>query len=93
MVVYWQSIWYTNNGQTDPKIDSKYGVYLDIDFSKQLLSQAFSFNYQPRNWPNAVPNEIVVYAGTSEDDLKKIGGLKFDDNMLTVRKRYLDRAL
>ena len=59
---------------------------LILYFSKQLLSQAFSFNYQPRNWPNAVPNEIVVYAGTSEDDLKKIGGLKFDDNMLPFEK-------
>ena len=31
---------------------------------------------------NAVPNEIVVYAGTSNDDLKKIGELKYEDNQL-----------
>ncbi len=52
------------------KIAPVYGVYLDIDFSNKPLSQAFSFNYLPRNWPNAVPNEIVVYAGTSNDDLR-----------------------
>lgn len=79
---YWQSIWSPNGGQNDPKIDPVYGVYLDIDFSKKPLSQAFSFNYLPRNWPNAVPNEIVVYAGTCNDDLKKIGELKYEDNQL-----------
>ena len=79
---YWQSIWSPNGGKNDPKIDPVYGVYLDIDFSNKPLSQAFSFNYLPRNWPNAVPNEIVVYAGTSNDDLKKIGELKYEDNQL-----------
>ena len=83
---YWQSIWSPGGGKVDPKIDSEYGVYIDIDFSKQLLSQAFSFNFQPRSWPNAVADEIVVYAGTSKDDLKKVGGLKFDDNMLPFGK-------
>ena len=47
---YWQSIWSPNGGKNDPKIDPVYGVYLDIDFSNKPLSQAFSFNYLPRNW-------------------------------------------
>lgn len=76
---YWESIW---TGQGGPKIDPIYGVYIDIDFSQKLLSQTFAFNYLPRSWPNSVPNAIVVYAGTSKDDLQKIGELKYEENQL-----------
>lgn len=79
---YWQSIWSPGGGRVDPKIDPVYGVYIDVDFSAKPINQAFAFNYLPRNWPNAVPNEIAVYAGTSNEDLKKIGVLKYDENEL-----------
>lgn len=80
---FWESIWSPGSDRkSDPKIDPVYGVYIDIDFSQKPLLQVFSFNYLPRSYANAVPNEIVIYAGTSKDDLKKIGKLTYDDNKL-----------
>lgn len=82
---YWESIWGT---KVDPKIDPVYGVYIDIDFSQQVLTQAFSFNYLPRSYTNAVPNQIAIYAGTSKDDLKKIGELEFEKDQLPYKDKY-----
>ena len=84
---YWESIWGPGGGMNDPKIDPVYSVYIDIDFSKKPIAQAFSFNYLPRGgYLNAVPNEIAVYAGKSVNDLAEIGRLKFDEAGLPFRK-------
>lgn len=90
---YWESIWSSSGGKTDPKIDPVYSVYIDIDFSEKPLTQAFSFNYLPRSYTNAVPNAIVVYAGICSNDLKKIGELQYDtDELPYVDKTWIGRV-
>lgn len=80
---YWESIWSSN---TDPKHDATYGVYIDIDLSKvnKTISRQLHLDYATRDYANAVPYTIVVYAGTSANDLRPIGELTKNKNNLPV---------
>ncbi len=78
---YYQSIW---ANKTDPKHDPKYGVYIDIDVSGivPMIEKQIKIDYSTREYANAVPNQIILYAGTSADDLKKVGELSTTKNNL-----------
>lgn len=80
---YWQSIWASN---TDPKHDATYGVYIDIDLSKinKTISRQLHLDYATRDFANAVPYTIAVYAGTSANDLRRVGELTKNKNSLPV---------
>lgn len=77
---YWESIWASN---TDPKHDATYGVYIDINL-KTPISQQLHLDYATRDYANAVPTTIVIYAGTSADDLRPVGELTKNKNNLPI---------
>ena len=78
---YYESIWTSN---TDPKHDSKYGVYIDIDVSDvtPMIEKQIKIDYSTREYANAVPNQIILYVGTSVDNLRKVGELSATKNNL-----------
>ena len=78
---YYQSIW---SGKTDPKHDPQYGVYIDIDVSNvtPLIEKQIKIDYSTRKHANAVPNQIILYAGTNVENLRKIGELSATNNNL-----------
>lgn len=78
---YYESIWTSN---TNPKHDPKYGVYIDIDVSKisPMIEKQIKIHYSTREYANAVPNQIILYAGTNVDDLRKVGELSATKNNL-----------
>lgn len=78
---YYESVWTSN---TDPQHDSKYGVYVDINVSNinPMIQKQIKIDYSTREYANAVPNQIVLYAGTNADDLKKVGELSATKNNL-----------
>lgn len=78
---HWESIWATN---VNPKHDPVYGVYIDIDLSGsgQSFNRRVAIDYATRSENNAVPNSIIIYAGTNKDNLRKVGELsRIKDNL------------
>lgn len=72
---HWQSIWTSYGGINTPLHDPTYGVYIDISLTDALRKQ-IALDYTTRQSDgNAVPDHIVIYAGTSATDLKQIGEL------------------
>lgn len=80
---YWQSIW---NSQTLPQYDPKYGIYIDIELDDKAPEKFLSLNYQTRNYENAVPSHIDIYAGENSNTLIKIGELRRNENTLPINK-------
>lgn len=80
---YWQSIWVNS---ATPKYDSNYGVYIDVQLNGSLPQKFISLNYITRDYANAVPNHIAIYAGTNAQDLNLLGELKREGNNLPTQK-------
>lgn len=80
---YWQSIWVNS---ATPIYDSNYGVYIDVQLNESLPQKFISLNYITRDYANAVPNHIAIYAGTNAQDLNLLGELKREGNNLPTQK-------
>jgi hypothetical protein len=59
-----------------------YGVYIDIDVSDvtPMIEKQIKIDYSTREYANAVPNQIILYVGTSVDNLRKVGELSATKN-------------
>ena len=84
---HWQSIWcdWPSGSTAGAFHDPTYGVYIDITLN-DALSKQISLDYTTRKSDgNAVPNHIVIYAGTSVSNLQKVGELKrIEDGLPTT---------
>lgn len=83
---HWQSIW-TSWGDIPTALhDPTYGVYIDISLSGPYsVTKQVAFEYATRKSDgDAVPNHIVIYAGTSKDDIRIIGELKRAEDQLPI---------
>lgn len=82
---HWQSIWTSWGDITDARHDPVYGVYIDISLTTPLDKQ-IALQYSTRKSDgNAVPNHIVIYAGTSAGNLKQIDELKRVEDNLPIK--------